>query len=213
MRAEFTPPATHGFHGFFMCQKMVSYTLQAELEQVAGHNKPLADAVASLFPFDFTLTCKSPSNNYQLTSGFDDAFDRAAQLAGWKPSSINTPPTFSREHDGCFDIGGLRVVVEIEKANWEKFLYDLLKCHVYVSSGADGCLILLPVNWPHSGGIKDIYGDCLPRLSIAREYNAVRADVLDSLVVVGFRQMYNGSLFDVQARAAMREDCERQLGT
>lgn len=196
-----------------ICDKMVSYTLQAELHECTGRKASLISAVSALFPFNFSLTCHSLSNNYQLVSDFDAAFGRAAQAAGWHPATLTTPDEFSRDHDGFFQHGDLRIAVEIEKTNWEKFLYDLLKCHVYVSSGANGCLILLPVNWPHSSGSKDIYHDCIPRLRIASEYDAIRTDVLESLVVVGFRQMYNGALFNSADRAQMRTDSQRQIGT
>lgn len=199
---------------FVICRsKMVSYKLQAELYECTGTHNELVNAVSALFPFDFTLTCRSPRNNYQLISNFDDAFCDVAQNAGWKRAALTTPDGFFADHDGYFEFEDHHIVVEIEKANWQKFLFDLLKCHVYVSSGANGCLIVLPVNWPHAHGIKDIYHDCLPRLNLARDYGAIRTDVLNSLVVVGFRQLYNGCEFNAAVRSEMRAECQREIGT
>lgn len=189
---------------------MPSYTLQAKLCDLKGTHDSLVAAVSVLFPFDFVLTCNSPRNNYQLNSDFDDAFSHAAQAAGWEPTTLLTPPDIARAHDGYFKYGELSIVVEIEKTNWEKFLYDLLKCHIYISSGANGCIILLPVNWPHKNGIKNIYHDCIPRLDVATKYHAIRPDVLGSLVVVGFEQMYEGVRFNSEHRQSMRADCRKK---
>ncbi len=43
-------------------------------------------------------------------------------------------------------------LMEIEKANWEKLLRDLLKLHAYLSSGADVGVLVVPENHAHKAG-------------------------------------------------------------
>jgi len=60
-------------------------------------------------------------------------------------------PDVAKEFDFAIRYKNANVVVEVEKANWEKVLYDFLKAHIYFASGADYVIIFVPKNYVHSG--------------------------------------------------------------
>ncbi len=65
---------------------------------------------------------------------------------------------------------GTFMVVEVEKANREKILYDFLKFHMYLQSGADLGLLFLPKNYSHRGGEWDLFDWGKTRHQQARDY-------------------------------------------
>jgi len=66
---------------------------------------------------------------------FRRAFHRTTLLLyPHKPFDLILADELEKEYDCAFEINFARVVFEIEKANWEKVYYDLLKCHMYLKS-------------------------------------------------------------------------------
>jgi hypothetical protein len=92
-----------------------------------------------------------------MGSDFDDAFEKAIYSAGGSSAKIRLPLEIPQELDFAFTFDGCVVAVEIEKANREKILRDILKCHMYLSAGADYALVVLPRNYCHKLGVWDLF--------------------------------------------------------
>lgn len=90
-------------------------------------------------------------NSGQCDSDLDDRL--AEQLWSMKGVARGdiAMPKIQKKFDFSFVRKGRSVVVEVEKANWEKVLYDFLKAHMYFSSGADFVVVFVPKNYVHSG--------------------------------------------------------------
>lgn len=98
------------------------------------------------------------------------------------------PEEIPQELDFAFSYEGKTVVVEIEKANREKILRDILKCHMYLHAGADIALVVLPKNYPHKHGVWDLYEFGVRRYDECRRYGFGTPDKLGRIVLLGFRQ-------------------------
>ena len=194
---------------------MVTFDLTAKsgLTNCSKEAREVCQTLESkLFPLDFKMVCKSPSNNYQLSSLFDDALQKKAPSVGLVPGTLKLPQHIAKEYDAVFRTEYGTVVVEVEKANWEKFLYDMLKAHIYLNHGADYCCIILPENWAHQHGEIDLFQESNARLDLAKTYHFGDPNVLDRLFLIGFRQFWNGQLLTQSLREQMRAECRRAFG-
>ena len=81
-----------------------------------------------------------------------------------------------------------RVVVEVEKTNREKILYDLLKCHMYLNSGADVALLFLPKNYAHSGGVWNLFETGCERYKQCLRYDFGLTFYFKRILLVGYEQ-------------------------
>jgi hypothetical protein len=107
---------------------------------------PLVDRLGDV-PFTGRIGAK---NSGQWDSDLDD---RLAECFWSMPGNQRTEfnhPALKKKCDFAFVLDGISVVVEVEKANWEKVLYDFLKAHIYFASGADLVVIFAPKNYVHS---------------------------------------------------------------
>lgn len=160
------------------------------------------------------MICKSAKNNYQLSSLFDDALMAKAMSKEISNGNLQLPNDTAKEYDAVLKTKfGLVVVVEVEKANWEKFLYDLLKAHIYLSHGAEYCCIIIPENWAHQHGEINVFQKSSKRLDLARKYHCGDQRVLDRVFLIGFRQFWKGTLLSQTGREKMRDECRKQFKT
>lgn len=195
-------------------EEMIRFDLQARAGLINSSayamdvSRTLADA---LFPLEFQMICESAKNNYQLSSLFDDALIAKAMSIGVLNGNLQLPNDIAKEYDAVIKTKFGVVVVEVEKANWEKFLYDLLKAHVYLNHGAEYCCIILPENWAHQHGVKNVFQESSKRLDLARKYHCGDQRVLDRVFLIGFRQFWKGTLLSQGGREQIRDECRKQF--
>jgi hypothetical protein len=170
------------------------------------HLSPLLSRLSRV-EFEFRIVDPS-ANQGQLTSDFDDAFEKAVLRLGVSILNLKLPTTIRRQLDFAFSSNGHRVAVEIEKTNREKILRDILKSHIYLYSGVDFSLIVLPKNYPHKLGIWDLYHFGAQQLHDCITYGFGTADKLERILLMGFESC--SALTDephsVRTRQAMRAE-------
>lgn len=149
----------------------------------------LSALFSKLARVDFSLSVDDPTvNQGQMASDFDSRLEQALHSLGAAPHSITLPPDVPQELDFAFLFDGSTVAVEIEKTNREKILRDLLKCHMYLSSGSDFAVIGLPRNYPHTHGIWDLFEFGRQRYDECRRYGFGTPDKLGRIILLGFTQ-------------------------
>jgi hypothetical protein len=110
--------------------------------------RPLLDGCVEIrFPYSI-----GERNSNQFTFDFDSRLKANLLASGGQLTQLTLPKSILKEYDFSFSFNGKVVVVEVEKANREKILYDFLKFHMYLRHGADFGLLFLPKNYPHSSG-------------------------------------------------------------
>ena len=154
-----TEPITFDFETtqlFFYPEKIANSTIIAVLN--------------GILPIHFTMACRSTKNSCELKSDFDEAIQQQLVSSGLKPFQIRLPSGIEKKEDFGLEIESIKVIFEIEKANWEKIFYDLFKAHIYLRSGADCFVLMLPLSWGHSGGTKSLFEIAKTRLQQSLEF-------------------------------------------
>jgi len=172
--------------------------------EAARHLAPLFSGLSRI---DFSFRVNDPMvNQGQMVSSFDTALESALRAGGTMPFSLTLPPGVPQELDFAFTFGGRTVAVEIEKANREKILRDLLKCHIYLHSGAHFAVVALPRNYAHKHGIWDLFEFGMERYNECRTYGFGTADKLERILLLGFdqREASTNCLLSKKTREEMR---------
>jgi hypothetical protein len=151
------------------------------------------DHLAGLFQrlkrVDFSFRVNDPSvNQGQMESDFDDQLEAELQRLGATQCDCQMSSRVPQQLDFTFNFAGKSVAVEIEKANREKILRDILKSHMYLSAGADFAVIGLPRNYAHTRGIWDLFDFGISRLSECGTYGFGRPELLSRILLLGFTQ-------------------------
>jgi len=184
-------------HGAF---KMVSanscmttfaaYATDFELFPATGeafeHLSPLVSLIQRV---EFVLRVADPTMNQgQMVSDFDTLLEHAITASGGHEHHLAVPHGVPQELDFAFSYEGKSVAVEIEKANREKILRDILKCHMYLHAGADFALIVLPRNYAHKHGVWNLFDFGVQRLCECHTYGFGNPDRLGRIALLGFTQ-------------------------
>lgn len=149
-------------------------------------------------------------NQGQMTADFDERLESALHAAGTERFHLKLHRDIPQELDFAFSYQGKTVAVEIEKANREKILRDLLKSHMYLNSGADFALIVLPINYPHTHGIWDLFAfGAAPRYQECLKYGLGTPETLGRILLVDYTQHYAGTGEKLSAVTRLRM---RKLG-
>lgn len=175
----------------------------------------LAPLLAKLNRIDFAFRVDDPSvNKGQMVSDFDAAFENALLVGGAAPFELRLPPDIPQKLDFAFAFGGRSVAVEIEKANREKILRDILKCHMYLRAGADFAIIALPKNYSHTHGIWNLLEFGAQRFRECLTYGFGTADMLGRILLLGFEQFVSSTNAPLsrKSRLDMRERAAVQSG-
>lgn len=169
------------------------------------------DLIAPLFSrfeqVDFHFEVLNPRvNQGQLTGDFDDRLRSELQGAGAENFHLKLLKGIPQQFDFSFSYGDKKIVVEIEKANREKILRDLLKSHMYLHSGADFALIVLPRNYAHSKGMWDLFRFGVERYNECVKYGFGTPEGLGKILLVGYTQFdkESGEKMSVAIRQRMR---------
>jgi hypothetical protein len=136
-------------------------------------------------------------NSGQCDSDLDDRLaDRFFTMKGVSRKDIGMPK-IQKKFDFSFAHKGHSVVVEVEKANWEKVLYDFLKAHMYFASGADFVIVFVPKNYVHSGkSPKRSFDQARQRYDHCIEYGFGSPENLGKILLVGYEvAVRDGRLF------------------
>lgn len=127
-------------------------------------------------------------NNNQITLDFDDRLRDTFCGYGAIETELSLPDGVAKEYDFAFDFAGHRVAVEVEKANREKILYDILKCHMYLSGDAAFALLVLPKNYPHRHGEWDLFATGVARYRQCLDCGFGTPETFDRILIVGYEQ-------------------------
>lgn len=127
-------------------------------------------------------------NNNQITLDFDDRLRDTFCGYGAIETELSLPDGVAKEYDFAFDFAGHRVAVEVEKANREKILYDILKCHMYLSGDAAFALLVLPKNYPHRHGEWDLFATGVARYRHCLDFGFGNPETFDRILIVGYEQ-------------------------
>jgi len=143
-------------------------------------------------------------NNNQFTFEFDSKLKEKLLECGGQPAQLELPPEILKEYDFAFSFGGKLVVVEVEKANRDKILYDFLKFHMYLRHGADFALLFLPKNYSHRSGKWDLFDWGKTRYQQSRDFGFGSPSIFDRILVVGYEQCTTeGVVLNSKVRASL----------
>ncbi len=144
---------------------------------------------AKLGRIDFAFRVDDPTvNQGQMDSDFDTKLEVTVRSLGTMPFKLALPAGVPQELDFAFSFGGRSVAVEIEKANREKILRDILKCHIYLHAGADFAVVVLPRNYAHKHGVWNLFEFGIERYDECRAYGFGTPDKLTRILLLGFDQ-------------------------
>ena len=163
---------------------------------------------------DFAFRVDDPTvNQGQMDSDFDTKLESALRERGTMPFRLALPAGVPQELDFSFTFGGRAVAVEIEKANREKILRDILKCHIYLHAGADFAVVVLPRNYPHKHGVWNLFEFGIERYDECRTYGFGTPGKLDRILLLGFdqRDAATKRLLSKATREEMRRIAAAQL--
>jgi hypothetical protein len=172
----------------------------------------LSPLFCALNRIDFLLRVNDPSMNQgQMMSDFDDQLEKALLARGAERFNLRLPVGVPQELDFAFAFAGRTVAVEIEKANREKILRDILKCHIYLHAGADFSIVGLPRNYSHSHGVWNLFQFGVQRFNECQTYGFGAPDKLARILLLGFSQFnaVNGEMLSRKTRQWMRETASR----
>jgi hypothetical protein len=143
-------------------------------------------------------------NNNQITLDFDDRLRDVLCGLGATEAELSLPEGVAKEYDFAFDFAGHRVAVEVEKANREKILYDILKCHMYLSGDAAFALLVLPKNYPHRHGEWNLFATGVNCYRQCLDYAFGTRETFDRILIVGYDQATaDGERLTAQVRSRL----------
>ncbi len=185
------------------------YASQFELHPKEGEaHTQLAPILGGLERVDFQFQVVDPATNQgQLAPDFDAALERRLVHLGATHLDFELPHEIPQKLDFAFGYKGHKVAVEVEKANREKILRDLLKCHMYFHAGADFALVVLPRNYAHKLGMWDLFDFGIQRIEECRTYGFGTHDKLSRILLLGYTQFEAGTdrPLSKKIRNAMRD--------
>ncbi|WP_028550021.1 hypothetical protein [Paenibacillus sp. UNC451MF] len=152
---------------------------KVEIEGVISHLKTLEG-------IHYQLSCYSSANNYQRVSNLDEVLKE--KLGSRQTLSPNIPAKLGIDYDIVTTINNSRTIIEIEKANKEKILYDLLKAHVYLNENKDIFILIVPKEWIHSKGKEFLFQLAIERFEMCIEYGMCNKDVMSRTIIMGYDQ-------------------------
>lgn len=165
----------------------------------------LRQLINQLDRVEYTSTIRNPeSNNCQITTDFDVQLESSLLNLGATESEIEIPEDVPQQLDFVFQFAGVRIAVEVEKADKEKVLRDILKSHMYLSFGATYSVVALSRNRPFSRGISNLFAFGQQRYDECIQYGFGTNEKFDRICLLGFTEFDNesGSPLDSQWRRA-----------
>jgi len=166
----------------------------------------LSPLLGQLKRVDFVLRVVDPLKNQgQMDSNLDQSLESSLLALGASSADWALPDLVQQELDFAFKYADSIVAVEIEKANREKILRDILKCHMYLRFGADFAVVALPRNYPHKHGVWDLFDFGVQRLKECNAYGFGTAENLGRVLLLGFQQ------FDAATNEPLSVETRRRM--
>jgi hypothetical protein len=154
-------------------------------------------------------------NSYQVNLNFDDKLHERACSGGHECTSgpvLSAPREVARavglKADILFRVpSGTIVVVEIEKANREKILRDIVKMLLFFEANqADLAALVCPRNYVHSGGVWKVFDTAHQVLRAFVRVTQLPESKANRLALIGFTQeVFLGGKWAVWDEAARQE--------
>ncbi len=152
-------------------------------------------------------------NSNQITLDFDHRLRDALCSFGAVEAELTLPDKVDKQYDFAFDFEGHRVAVEVEKANREKILYDILKCHMYLKGDAAFALLVLPKNYPHRHGEWDLFKLGKARYQHCLDFGFGTQATFDRILIIGYEQaLADGELLTGKVRKRLIENRRPAVG-
>lgn len=195
------------------CAYATSFVFYPKDTEASRHLKPL---LAGLGRIEFAFSVADASvNQGQTACNFDCSLEKALHNRGAATFKLPLPAGVPQKLDFAFRFNGRTVAVEIEKANREKILRDILKCHIYLHAGADFAIVVLPRNYAHKHGEWDLFDFGVQRYEECRKYGFGTPDNLARILLLGFDQhdTLTDRLLSKVTRAKMRTKAAEQPET
>lgn len=163
-----------------------NFELHPKGSEAARHLAPLVNGLGRI---DFAFRVNDPiANQGQMNSDFDTRLEDALRSHGAASHILALPADVPQELDFAFSFDGRNVAVEIEKANREKILRDILKSHIYLHAGAHFAVVVLPRNYAHKHGVWNLFEFGVERYDEWRTYAFGSPDKLGRIALLGFDQ-------------------------
>jgi hypothetical protein len=150
-------------------------------------------------------------NSGQCDSDLDERIaNQLNQVTGVRRFEISMPE-IKKKCDFSFRFRGRTVVVEVEKANWEKVLYDFLKAHMYFASGANFVVVFVPKNYVHSGkSPMKTFHQAKQRYDHCVQYGFGSRENLEKILIVGYEvALQDGRVFTPALRTQFIEEAKK----
>jgi hypothetical protein len=148
--------------------------------------------------FPYTIGEK---NSNQFTFDFDPNLKAALLSQGANETEFVMPKEVKQEHDFVFSFADKIIVVEVEKSNVEKILYDFMKFHIYFGSKADFAMLFLPKNWAHAHGTPDLFVEGKKHYQDCLKFGFGTPESLGRILLVGYQQFtFDGHLLTKEVR-------------
>lgn len=165
----------------------------------------------------------SSSNSYQINLTFDEQIHKSLCMAGREcvPEPVLRAASELAETVGSHaDLlltgpdNQSRIVVEIEKANREKILRDIVKMLLFFNSGQAALAALIcPRNYPHKHGVWQVFDTALQVLRAFVHVTQLPDSTTKRFAVIGFTQQIfmNGSWanWDRDTRSDFRQRAKK----
>lgn len=178
----------------------------------AQPDEQLKNAIEGLFPLDYEMVNKTRSNNYQLHSTFDECLIKKFPSEFDLKCELNPDLELETNYtcDCKFRVPNLGLVaMEIEKANHEKILYDLLKAHIYLQQGAKCVLLMFPTERGRGPNNNNVYEIAKKRFDHCLRYGMISRENAHRIYLVGFNQLLGNEPFSQKHRDEIREKCRK----
>jgi hypothetical protein len=153
-------------------------------------------------------------NSGQCDSDLDEQIAvRLNEMTGVRGIQISMPE-IKKKCDFSFRFKGRVIVVEVEKANWEKVLYDFLKAHIYFVSGADFVVVFVPKNYVHSGkSPMKTFHQARQRYDHCVEYGFGSRQNFEKILLVGYEvAVGDGRLYTPALRKQFLDEARKTRG-
>ena len=168
---------------------------------------------------------ESKENSYQVNLTFDDKLHERARAEGY--DCDNTPPlsapreiarAVGRKADTLFRVPGAGngLVVEVEKANREKILRDIVKMLLFFEAGqADLAALVCPRNYVHGDGVWPVFDTARQVLRAFIRVTELPEAKSKRLALIGFTQEVflagKWALWDEAAREAFQAQARKRF--
>jgi hypothetical protein len=170
----------------------------------------LLNMLKNVFPLDYQMVNTSEKNNFQLNSTFDEKLVKGLLQNGVNQAELDIQNEYSTEYafDAAFELQEVgKIVVEIEKADHQKILYDLLKAHVYLREGADYVVLLIPTTRGRKPTENNMFEIGKRRLEDCIQVGMISEQAASHVFLVGFEQQYQEEGFNDKHRREIQDHC------